>query len=142
MDFAVPEHLAEVRRTVRDFCQEEVKPFAARWDEEETFPHEVVKKLGQLGVLGMVVPEEYGGTALGALGIAVVVEEVARFDGSLALTVAGHKLYAPKGVGALFVRRGTPLRPFALGAGHEHGLRPGTENVASIVSGVLPRRTS
>jgi cysteine desulfurase len=49
------------------------------------------------------------------------------------LSVAGHKLYAPKGVGALFVRRGTPLRPFALGAGHEHGLRPGTENVASIV---------
>ncbi len=49
------------------------------------------------------------------------------------LSVAGHKLYAPKGVGALFVRRGTRLRPFALGAGHERGLRPGTENVASIV---------
>jgi cysteine desulfurase len=49
------------------------------------------------------------------------------------LTVAGHKLYAPKGVGALYVRRGTPLAPFALGAGHESGRRPGTENVASIV---------
>ena len=49
------------------------------------------------------------------------------------LSVAGHKLYAPKGVGALFVRRGTPLAPFALGAGHERGIRPGTENVASIV---------
>ena len=49
------------------------------------------------------------------------------------LSVAGHKLYAPKGVGALYVKRGTPLLPFALGAGHEHGLRPGTENVASIV---------
>jgi cysteine desulfurase len=49
------------------------------------------------------------------------------------LSVAGHKLYAPKGVGALFVRRGTPLAPFALGAGHEGGIRPGTENVASIV---------
>jgi len=49
------------------------------------------------------------------------------------LSVAGHKLYAPKGVGALHVRRGTPLAPFALGAGHERGLRPGTENVASIV---------
>ncbi len=48
------------------------------------------------------------------------------------LTIVGHKLYAPKGVGALYVRRGTPLRPFALGAGHEGGLRPGTENVASI----------
>ena len=49
------------------------------------------------------------------------------------LSIAGHKLYAPKGVGALYVRRGTPLRPFLLGAGHERGLRPGTENVASIV---------
>ena len=49
------------------------------------------------------------------------------------LSVAGHKLYAPKGVGALYIGRGTPLEPFALGAGHERGLRPGTENVASIV---------
>jgi cysteine desulfurase len=48
-------------------------------------------------------------------------------------SVAGHKLYAPKGVGALYVRRGTPLVPFVLGASHERGLRPGTENVASIV---------
>ena len=59
------------------------------------------------------------------------------------LTVAGHKLYAPKGVGALYVRRGTPLRPFALGAGHERGLRPGTENVASIVGlGVASARAA
>ncbi|WP_395807799.1 cysteine desulfurase family protein [Archangium minus] len=49
------------------------------------------------------------------------------------LTVVGHKFGAPKGVGALYVRRGTPLRPVLLGAGHERGLRPGTENVASIV---------
>ena len=49
------------------------------------------------------------------------------------LSVAGHKLYAPKGVGALYVRRGTPMVPFVLGAGHERGLRPGTENVAAIV---------
>jgi cysteine desulfurase len=49
------------------------------------------------------------------------------------LSVAGHKLYAPKGVGALYVRRGTPIRPLLLGAGHERGLRPGTENVPYIV---------
>ncbi|HZW88681.1 MAG TPA: cysteine desulfurase family protein [Myxococcaceae bacterium] len=49
------------------------------------------------------------------------------------LSVAGHKLYAPKGVGALYVKRGTALSPLVLGAGHERGLRPGTENVASIV---------
>ncbi len=50
------------------------------------------------------------------------------------LSVAGHKLNAPKGIGALYIRRGTLLRPFATGAGHERGLRPGTENVASIVA--------
>lgn len=49
------------------------------------------------------------------------------------LTVVGHKVYAPKGIGALYVRRGTPIAPFTLGAGHERGLRPGTENVPSIV---------
>ncbi|MBP9088896.1 MAG: aminotransferase class V-fold PLP-dependent enzyme, partial [Kofleriaceae bacterium] len=49
------------------------------------------------------------------------------------LSIAGHKLYAPKGIGALYVKRGTPIAPFMLGAGHEHGMRPGTENVASIV---------
>lgn len=49
------------------------------------------------------------------------------------LSVAGHKLYAPKGVGALYVKRGTPLLPFVLGADHERGIRPGTENVASLV---------
>ena len=49
------------------------------------------------------------------------------------LSIAGHKLYAPKGVGALYLKHGTPLAPFVLGAGHERGLRPGTENVAAIV---------
>lgn len=49
------------------------------------------------------------------------------------LSIAGHKLYAPKGIGALYVRTGTPIEPFTRGAGHERGLRPGTENVASIV---------
>ncbi|MEE8496755.1 MAG: cysteine desulfurase family protein [Xanthomonadales bacterium] len=49
------------------------------------------------------------------------------------LSIAGHKLYAPQGVGVLFVRAGTPINPLLIGAGHEHGLRPGTENVASIV---------
>lgn len=52
--------------------------------------------------------------------------------GAQLLSIAGHKLYAPKGVGALFLAKGTPLEPFAVGAGHERGLRPGTENVAGI----------
>jgi len=67
-----------------------------------------------------------------AQSLGKVPVDVRRLDVDL-LSVAGHKLYAPKGVGALYVRRGTPLEPLVLGAGHERGLRPGTENVAFIV---------
>jgi alkylation response protein AidB-like acyl-CoA dehydrogenase len=84
-----PEH-REIQRTVREFCEREVKPHARRWDEEERFPMKTVKALGELGILGMTVPEAYGGAHMDALAVAMVVEEVARYDGSLALTVASH----------------------------------------------------
>jgi len=90
MDFDLPEELLEIQRTVRALCEAEVKPRAREWDERGTFPREVVARLGELGLLGITVPEEYGGAGMGALAVAVVVEEVARFDGSLALTVASH----------------------------------------------------
>jgi len=90
MDFELPEDLQEMKRTVREFCLAEVKPHARAWDETGTFPREVVAKLGALGFLGLSVPEAYGGSALGALAGAVVIEEFARYDGSLALTVASH----------------------------------------------------
>jgi alkylation response protein AidB-like acyl-CoA dehydrogenase len=90
MDFELPEELQEIQRTVRAFCEAEVRPHAREWDERGTFPREVVAKLGEMGLLGITVPEEYGGAGMGALATAVVVEEVARFDGSLALTVASH----------------------------------------------------
>ena len=90
MDFELPEELQEIQRLVREFCQEEVAPHARAWDEAGTFPRETVAKLGGLGLMGIAVPEQYGGAGLGALATAVVVEEVARHDGSLALTVASH----------------------------------------------------
>src|SRR5437868_14304003 len=73
---------------VRDFCLREVKPHAAEWDREEHFPREVVEQLGELGLLGMTVPEELGGAALDTLSVACVVEEVARWEGARALSVA------------------------------------------------------
>src|ERR1700693_6269683 len=75
---------------VRDFCVREVKPQAQEWDREERFPRAVVEQLGELGLLGMTVPEELGGSALDTVSVACVVEEIARWDGSLALTVASH----------------------------------------------------
>ncbi|MCA1828600.1 MAG: acyl-CoA dehydrogenase family protein [Myxococcales bacterium] len=90
MDFELNESQQKLVQMVRDFCVREVKPHAAEWDRDERFPREVVSQLGELGLLGMTVPEELGGADLDTLSIAAVVEEVARWDGSLALTVASH----------------------------------------------------
>jgi len=90
MDFDLNDSQRELQRMVRDFCEREVKPRAAKWDKEERFPKEIIGQLGELGLLGMSVPEEFGGSQLDTVSIAVVVEEIARYDGSLALTVASH----------------------------------------------------
>ncbi len=90
MDFEPSEEHLQLQRTVRDFCESEVRPHARRWDETGEFPLETVRKLGELGLMGMSVPEAYGGAGLDAVGTAMVIEEVARYDGSLALTVASH----------------------------------------------------
>jgi alkylation response protein AidB-like acyl-CoA dehydrogenase len=90
MDLALPDSHLALQQSLRAFCEEKVKPHARRWDQEEKFPHEVVRELGELGVLGMLVSEQYGGAAMDALAVAVAVEEIARYDGSLALTVASH----------------------------------------------------
>jgi alkylation response protein AidB-like acyl-CoA dehydrogenase len=90
MNFELPSDIAALKATVRQFCEERVKPHAQRWDREEHFPAELVGELGQLGLLGMRIGEAYGGAGLGNLAVAAVVEELARYDGSLALTVASH----------------------------------------------------
>jgi alkylation response protein AidB-like acyl-CoA dehydrogenase len=90
MDFELPESHRALQSSLRDFCERKVKPYAREWDKEEKFPLEVVRELGELGVMGMLVSEEYGGAAMDSLAVAVAVEEIARYDGSLALTVASH----------------------------------------------------
>jgi len=90
VDFQLPEQHRLLRASVREFCEREVRPFARKWDEEERFPHEIVPKLAELGLLGIRIPEEYGGAAMDTLSYAICVEECARVDGSLALTVASH----------------------------------------------------
>jgi alkylation response protein AidB-like acyl-CoA dehydrogenase len=90
LDFELNESQRKLVATVRDFCVREVKPNAQQWDRDERFPKEVVERVGELGLLGMTVPEELGGAALDTVSVACVVEEIARWDGSLALTVASH----------------------------------------------------
>jgi alkylation response protein AidB-like acyl-CoA dehydrogenase len=90
VDFELPEQHQILRAQVRDFCEREVRPRAKQWDEEERFPHEIVPGLAELGLLGIRIPEQYGGAGMDMLAYALCVEECARVDGSLALTVASH----------------------------------------------------
>jgi alkylation response protein AidB-like acyl-CoA dehydrogenase len=90
MNFQLGEDHRQIRDMIRDFVRSEVIPNARQWDADEAFPHETVKQLGALGMLGIVIPESYGGSGLDTLALALIIEEVARGDGSLALTVASH----------------------------------------------------
>ena len=90
IDFDESESERILRKTVRDFAENEVRPHARAWDEEERFPSELVPKLAALGLLGLRVPEELGGAAMTTQENAIVIEELARVDGSVALTVASH----------------------------------------------------
>ncbi len=84
-----PEHVA-LRDTVRSFVDKEVRPHARKWDEESAFPAETVAKLGELGLMGVMVPEEYGGSGMDTISYSIAVEEIGKGDGSLGLTVASH----------------------------------------------------
>jgi alkylation response protein AidB-like acyl-CoA dehydrogenase len=90
MDFGVSEHHDLLRISVRAFALAEVAPHAQKWDAEERFPTEIIPKLAEMGLLGIRIPEEYGGSGMDMMSYSICVEEIARVDGSLALTVASH----------------------------------------------------
>mgnify|MGYP001575077367 FL=1 len=90
MDLELNADQQMLRDTVRRFVADRVTPNAGRWDREQSFPHEVVRELADMGLLGVTVAPELDGAGLGSTELALVVEEVARGDGSLALTVASH----------------------------------------------------
>ncbi len=90
MNFSLNEDQFLLQQTIRDFVIKEVVPKAKDWDESEEVPIDTIKKLASLGILGMAVENKYGGSELDPVSIAVVIEELARGDGSLALTVAAH----------------------------------------------------
>jgi short/branched chain acyl-CoA dehydrogenase len=77
-----------LRDTLREFAEAEIAPHAAEWDRTGTFPAATIRKLGELGVMGLPFPEQYGGVGAGALSFAIALEELARIDSSVAITVA------------------------------------------------------
>src|SRR5207237_9067396 len=84
-----PEHQL-VRDTVRKFAESRIAPVAAELDREHRFPYDVVAELAELGLMGMTVPEEYGGAGADTVSYAIAIEELTRIDSSVAITLAAH----------------------------------------------------
>jgi short-chain 2-methylacyl-CoA dehydrogenase len=90
VDFDLSEEHELLRRTVRDFAEKRVAPVAEELDREHRFPYEIVSELAELGLMGIPIPEEYGGGGGDTLSYALAVEELARIDSSVAITLAAH----------------------------------------------------
>ncbi len=90
MNFEITEEQQFIRESVRDFAEREIKPLAKELDEKQQFSIELTRKMGEMGLFGMVVPEEYGGQGLDYISYIIAVEELARIDGSQAATIAAH----------------------------------------------------
>lgn len=90
MDFTLTERELEVKKLARDFAEKEIAPFVMKYDESQEFPFDITKKLGELGFMGIIFPEEYGGSGFSVTEYAIIIEEISRIDPSIGLTVASH----------------------------------------------------
>ena len=99
MDYNLSEEHRMIRETVRQFAEREIRPLARELDEKETFSPELTRKMGELGLFGIYLPEKYGGQGMDYLAYIIAVEEIARVDGSQAATLAAHNSL---GVGPLY----------------------------------------
>jgi alkylation response protein AidB-like acyl-CoA dehydrogenase len=90
MEFKQDELTAQVAATARDFARLHIKPFVMEWDESQTFPLAVFKEMGKLGLMGVLVPEKYGGAGLGYFEYIAIIEEISKVCGSVGLSLAAH----------------------------------------------------
>jgi len=90
MSVSVSAERGAILETLREFCDAEIRPHVLEWDEKQEFPRDAFRRLGELGFLGTIFPEEYGGAGLSTQDYAAIVEEVASVDGSVALALAAH----------------------------------------------------
>jgi len=90
VDFAFTDEQNQLRRGVREFAEGEIAPHVMEWDEASRFPSEVMPKLAEMGLLGVLFPEEYGGAGLGYIEYVIAIEELSRIDGSVGIIVAAH----------------------------------------------------
>lgn len=90
MNFTRSEITEQVARVARDFAKEHILPFVMEWDESQEFPADVFRKMGELGLMGVLVPEKYGGSGMGYFEYVVAIQEIARVCGSIGLSLAAH----------------------------------------------------
>lgn len=90
MDFQQQEITIQVAQTARDFARQYIRPYVMQWDESQEFPIQVFKEMGKLGLMGVLVPETYGGSGLGYFEYVAVIEEISRVCGSIGLSLAAH----------------------------------------------------
>src|SRR5947207_15302241 len=90
MEFSYSEELLEIKRIVRDFAENEIRPHVSEWDEKQIFPGDVLKKLADLGFMGVLIPHDYGGAGLGYVEYSTIVEEPSRVEGSVGISVAAQ----------------------------------------------------
>lgn len=94
MDFSLTEEQQLLKKSVRDFAETEIGPHSREWDEKQEFPRDVFRKLGEMGLMGVVWPAEYGGSGMSTLDYAIIMEELSRVDAGVALSVAAHNSLA------------------------------------------------
>src|SRR6185312_14705037 len=100
MEFELNEDQQQIKRTIREFAEAELKPHVLEWDEAAHFPVELQPKFAELGIVGVLFPEEYGGAGMGYIEYATIIEELARVDPSIALAIAAHNSL---GAGHIFI---------------------------------------
>lgn len=90
MNFEESEITRQVAQTARDFAQQQIRPHFMIWDESQDFPRQLFRDMGQLGLMGVLVPEQYGGSGLSYFEYKAVIEEIAKVCGSIGLSLAAH----------------------------------------------------
>ena len=90
MDFSLTDNQKLFQKTIREFCEKEIKPIASKIDKEEFFPWDLYKKMGKMGLMGMTVPQKYGGAGIDRVSYMIALEEISRVCGSTGITVEAH----------------------------------------------------